>query len=98
MGLRISVFGTGYLGATHAACMAKLGHSVLGVDVDVAKLAKLSSGEAPFFEPQLDEVLQAAIKSGNLRFTASYADAAEFAEAHFIAVATPLDPKMFSPP
>ena len=89
MGCRISVFGTGYLGATHAACMAKLGHNVLGVDVDIAKLEKLSTGEAPFFEPQLDEVLGAAIKSGNLRFTASYAEAAEFAEAHFIAVATP---------
>lgn len=89
MGCRIAVFGTGYLGATHAACMASAGHTVLGVDVDKAKLEKLSAGEAPFFEPELDEILRAAVDSGNLRFTASYAEAAEFAEAHFIAVATP---------
>lgn len=89
MGCRIAVFGTGYLGATHAACMASVGHDVLGVDVDVAKLEKLSAGRAPFFEPGLDEILAAAVESGNLRFTASYAEAADFAEAHFIAVATP---------
>lgn len=89
MSCRIAVFGTGYLGATHAACMASLGHSVLGVDVDVAKLEKLTAGESPFFEPGLDEILRSAVDSGDLRFTASYSEAAEFAEAHFIAVATP---------
>lgn len=89
MARRIAVFGTGYLGATHAACMATLGHNVLGVDVDEAKLAKLAVGEAPFFEPGLDEILRVAVESGNLRFTSSYAEAADFAEAHFVAVATP---------
>jgi UDPglucose 6-dehydrogenase len=89
MGCRIAVFGTGYLGATHAACMAQLGHSVLGVDVDTAKLAKLAAGEAPFFEPGLDAVLKSAVDSGRLRFTSAYAEAAEFADAHFIAVSTP---------
>lgn len=89
MGCRIAVYGTGYLGATHAACMATLGHTVVGVDVDAAKLEKLNSGEAPFFEPGLNGILRAAVDSGNLRFTASYAEAAEFAEVHFIAVATP---------
>ena len=54
MGRRIAVFGTGYLGATHAACMAELGHDVLGVDIDAGKLAKLPAGEAPFYEPGLD--------------------------------------------
>ena len=89
MGSRIAVFGTGYLGATHAACMAELGHEVIGVDVDETKLAKLAAGEAPFFEPGLDEVLQANIDAGRLRFTSSYEEAAEFADIHFIGVATP---------
>lgn len=86
---RVAVFGTGYLGATHAACMAELGHEVLGVDVDASKLARLAAGEAPFFEPGLDELLERHVASGALRFTSSYAEAADFADVHFIAVATP---------
>ena len=89
MGRRIAVFGTGYLGATHAACMAELGHDVLGVDVDAGKLAKLGAGEAPFYEPGLDVVLKGNVDAGRLRFTSSYEEAAEFANVHFIAVATP---------
>ncbi|AQA01850.1 UDP-glucose 6-dehydrogenase [Mycobacterium sp. MS1601] len=89
MSCRIAVFGTGYLGATHAACMAQLGHEVIGVDIDEAKLAKLSAGEVPFYEPGLDEVLRASVDSGHLRFTSSYEEAAEFADVHFIGVATP---------
>ena len=89
MGRRIAVFGTGYLGATHAACMAELGHDVLGVDIDDSKLAKLGAGEAPFYEPGLDEVLKNNVDAGRLRFTSSYEEAAEFANVHFIAVATP---------
>lgn len=89
MSLRMAVFGTGYLGATHAACMAELGHEVLGVDVDASKVAKLSSGEVPFYEPGLEELLQRNIASGRLRFTSSYAEAAEFADVHFLGVGTP---------
>ncbi len=89
MGRRIAVFGTGYLGATHAACMAEMGHDVLGVDVDAGKLAKLGAGEAPFYEPGLDEVLKSNVDAGRLRFTSSYEEAAEFANVRFIAVATP---------
>lgn len=89
MGQRIAVFGTGYLGATHAACMASLGHDVLGVDVDEAKLSRLASGEAPFYEPGLDEVLKQGLEAERLRFSSSYEEAAEFADIHFIAVATP---------
>ena len=89
MGRRIAVFGTGYLGATHAACMAELGHEVLGVDVDVAKLAKLEAGETPFYEPNFAKVLKINVDAGRLRFTSSYEEAAEFASAHYIAVATP---------
>lgn len=89
MSRRIAVFGTGYLGATHAACMAELGHEVLGVDVDEGKLAKLAKGELPFYEPGLPEVLRKNIHEGRLRFSTSYEEAAEFADIHFIAVGTP---------
>lgn len=89
MGCRIAVFGTGYLGATHAACMAELGHEVVGVDVDADKLEKLASGKAPFYEPGLDEMLRTNLDSGRLRFTPSYQEAAEFADIHFVAVPTP---------
>ncbi|MGB3484620.1 MAG: UDP-glucose/GDP-mannose dehydrogenase family protein [Mycobacterium sp.] len=89
MGCRIAVFGTGYLGATHAACMAQLGHEVIGVDVDPAKLAKLAAGEVPFYEPGLEDVLKENVDNGRLRFTSSYEEAAEFADIHFIGVATP---------
>jgi len=92
MSCRIAVFGTGYLGATHAACMAELGHEVLGVDVDEGRLGKLAAGELPFFEPGLQELLRANIDTGRLRFTSSYREAAEFADVHFIAVGTPQKP------
>jgi UDPglucose 6-dehydrogenase len=83
------VLGTGYLGATHAACMAELGHEVLGVDIDPAKLAKLEAGEVPFFEPGLGEVLRRHTTSGRLRFSSSYEEAADFGDVFFVAVATP---------
>ncbi|PTR23460.1 UDPglucose 6-dehydrogenase [Rhodococcus sp. OK519] len=87
--MKMSVFGTGYLGATHAACMAELGHEVLGVDVDPAKLAKLEAGEVPFYEPGLEEVLRRNIDAGRLQFTSSYEEAAAFADVHFLGVGTP---------
>lgn len=87
--MRLSVFGVGYLGATHAACMAELGHEVLGVDVDKAKLASLEAGTVPFYEPGLEEILVRNQDAGRLRFTDSYAEAAEFGEAHFLGVGTP---------
>src|SRR5689334_20494939 len=87
--MKMVVLGTGYLGATHAACMAQLGHEVLGVDTDPAKLAKLAAGEVPFFEPGLSEVLGRATSDGRLRFSSSYQEAADFADVFFVAVATP---------
>jgi len=87
--MRISVIGTGYLGAVHAACMAELGHDVLGVDTDAGKIAALTEGRAPFYEPGLPEILVSAVASGKLRFTTSLADAAAFADVHFICVGTP---------
>ncbi|MFF2049996.1 UDP-glucose dehydrogenase family protein [Leifsonia sp. NPDC058194] len=86
--MRISVIGCGYLGAVHAASMADLGHEVVGIDVDEAKIAELSAGRAPFFEPGLPEVLTSATASGRLRFTTDFA-AAENADVHFVAVGTP---------
>ncbi len=87
--MRCSVFGTGYLGATHAAGMAEMGHHVIGVDVDPGKVAKLSAGEVPFYEPGLAEVLRENIARGRLQFTTDYAMAAEFADVHFLGVGTP---------
>jgi UDPglucose 6-dehydrogenase len=89
MAHRIAVFGTGYLGATHAACMAELGHEVIGVDVDAEKISRLASGQVPFYEPGLGDILKPHVDSGRLRFSSSYEEAAEFADVHFIAVATP---------
>ncbi|MEU7630308.1 UDP-glucose/GDP-mannose dehydrogenase family protein [Nocardia sp. NPDC049220] len=87
--MRCTVFGTGYLGATHAACMAELGHDVIGVDVDPGKVAKLSDGVAPFYEPGLESVLRRNLGAGRLRFTTSYAEAAAHADVHFLGVGTP---------
>ena len=89
MHLRMTVIGTGYLGAVHAACLADSGFEVLGLDTDASKVASLARGESPFYEPGLDEVLQRALQSGRLRFTTSFAEAAEFGDVHFLCVGTP---------
>ena len=89
MTLRLSVIGTGYLGATHAACMAELGYEVIGVDIDPAKVEILQSGRVPFYEPGLPEVLARNIAAGRLRFTTSMSEAAATADIHFICVGTP---------
>ncbi len=83
------MIGCGYLGATHAACMAELGYDVLGVEVDDAKRATLAAGQVPFFEPRLGELLAKHVASGRLRFTDSTAEAAAFADLHFLCVGTP---------
>jgi UDPglucose 6-dehydrogenase len=87
--VRLTVIGTGYLGATHAACMAELGHEVLGVDVDPDKAAALQSGRVPFHEPGLPELIARHTASGRLRFTTSYEEAGAFGEVHFVCVGTP---------
>ncbi|MFF1306436.1 UDP-glucose dehydrogenase family protein [Streptomyces sp. NPDC058307] len=87
--MRLTVIGTGYLGATHAACMAELGHEVLGVDVDPDKVAALQGGHVPFHEPGLPELIRKHTASGRLRFTTDYAEAGDFAEVHFVCVGTP---------
>ena len=87
--MRCTVFGTGYLGATHAAGMAELGHEVVGVDIDPGKIAKLSAGDIPFYEPGLAKMLQDNLSAGRLQFTTDYGLAAEFADVHFLGVGTP---------
>ena len=88
MALKLSVIGTGYLGATHAACMASLGFDVIGFDTEASKIELLSKGKVPFYEPGLEELLSEQIKSGRLTFTNNVADLAD-ADVHFICVGTP---------
>ena len=88
MALKLSVIGTGYLGATHAACMASLGFEVIGFDTEASKIDLLSKGKVPFYEPELEELLSEQIKSGRLTFTNNVADLAG-ADVHFICVGTP---------
>ena len=92
MTLRMTVLGTGYLGATHAACMAELGFDVLGIDIDAAKVETLNQGRVPFFEPGLGEILSRNIEAGRLRFTTSYDVVAAFGDVHFVCVGTPQKP------
>ncbi|MGN7190869.1 UDP-glucose dehydrogenase family protein [Curtobacterium sp. SAFR-003] len=89
--MRISVIGCGYLGAVHAASMAKLGHEVVALDVDPDKIGRLAAGDAPFFEPGLPETLAEALASGRIEFTTDPSRVAG-ARVHFLAVGTPQGP------
>ncbi len=86
--MKITVVGCGYLGAVHAASLAELGHQVVGIDVDVDKVALLAAAKPPFYEPGLSELLEKVSASGRLTFTTDISAAAGSA-AHFIAVGTP---------
>jgi len=86
--LRISVIGTGYLGTAVAVGLAELGHRVVGVDVDPDKIAALTQGRVPFYEPHLEPLLRTHVESGRLTFSSEIADAAA-ADVHFLCVGTP---------
>ena len=86
---RVTVTGTGYLGATHAICMAVMGFEVLGADVDRNKIDMLCAGRVPFFEPGLPEKLHEALASNRLRFTTDFDEVAQFGDVHFLCVGTP---------
>ncbi|WP_308301745.1 UDP-glucose dehydrogenase family protein [Frankia umida] len=88
----ISVIGTGYLGATHAVCMAELGFEVLGVDIDANRIRQLSAGDTPFYEPGLAALLRSNLEAGRLSFTCSIAAAVDHADVHFVCVGTPQRP------
>ena len=88
MVLKLSVIGTGYLGATHAACMASLGFEVIGFDTESSKVDLLSKGKVPFYEPDLEDLLAEQIRSKRLTFTSKVEDLSD-ADVHFICVGTP---------
>jgi UDPglucose 6-dehydrogenase len=89
MAVHVTVIGTGYLGATQAACLAESGCRVLGVDTDEEKVRALQAGVVPFYEPGLQELVARHVATGALRFTSSFAEAADFGEVHFLCVGTP---------
>ncbi len=94
MALKITVIGTGYLGATHAAAMAELGFEVLALDVVPEKIEMLKRGEVPMFEPGLKELLSKHVagiegSSGRLQFTMDWAEIGAFGDVHFVCVNTP---------
>ena len=88
MTLKISVIGTGYLGVTHAACVASMGFQVVGIDIDPEKIALLAQGKLPFYEPELEELLQSELASGRLTFSADISQISQ-ADVHFLCVGTP---------
>ena len=85
----IAVIGSGYVGTVMAACLADLGHDVIGVEIDSAKLASLSSGTVPFYEVGLEERLRSGLASGRLSFTNDYQIAMDGSEIVFLCVDTP---------
>lgn len=87
--MKITVIGSGHLGATHAAGMAEIGHDVIGVDIDPAKVETLNSGRGWFHEPELDELLTRNLGTGRLRFTTDFKEAAAHGQVHFLSVGTP---------
>lgn len=87
--MKLTVIGLGYLGATHAVAMAKLGHEVIGIEPDPRKLALLESGTVPFHEPGLQQALAEVLRLGNLSFQAGHDEITKQAAAHFICVGTP---------
>ncbi|MFG3499511.1 UDP-glucose dehydrogenase family protein [Streptomyces sp. NPDC047928] len=94
MALKITVIGTGYLGATHAAAMAELGFDVLGLDIVPEKIETLSAGRVPMYEPGLEELLRKHVagiegSTGRLRFTTSWEEVGDFGDVHFVCVNTP---------
>ncbi|MFF2852906.1 UDP-glucose dehydrogenase family protein [Streptomyces sp. NPDC058001] len=94
MAPKITVIGTGYLGATHAAAMAELGFEVLGLDVVPEKIELLAQGRVPMYEPGLEELLHKHVagiegSTGRLRFTMDWAEVAAFGDVHFVCVNTP---------
>ena len=85
----VAVIGTGYVGLTTAVCLADIGHQVTGVDIDEAKVARMSRGEPTIYEPGLEDLMRHTLETGRLRFTSDYAQAIPGADFVFIAVGTP---------
>ncbi len=89
--MKITIYGSGYVGLVTGACLADVGNHVLCVDIDEAKIAALKKGEVPIFEPGLKEMIHNAATDGRIDFTTDQAKAVEYAELQIIAVGTPPD-------
>ncbi|PXX97670.1 UDP-glucose dehydrogenase family protein [Halomonas sp. LBP4] len=89
--MRITIFGTGYVGLVTGTCLADVGHDVLCVDVDSDKIARLRDGEIPIYEPGLESMVRHNAEAGRLQFTTDARQAVEFGQLQFIAVGTPPD-------
>ncbi len=87
--MRISVFGLGYVGSVSAACMARNGHTVIGVDTDQKKVDLINEGASPIIEPGLREMLSGYVRAGNIRATCDVSDAVQNTEISFVSVGTP---------
>jgi UDPglucose 6-dehydrogenase len=87
--VHLSVIGTGYLGATHAVCLASWGHTVVGIDANEERVARLQAGEPPFHEPGFVELLQDGLASGRLSFSGDISTVGAIADVHFLCVGTP---------
>ncbi|MBD3897696.1 UDP-glucose/GDP-mannose dehydrogenase family protein [Halomonas sp. ML-15] len=89
--MRITIFGSGYVGLVTGACLADVGHDVICVDIDNDKIAALNDGQVPIHEPGLETIIRHNLEAGRLRFTTDAARAVEFGLLQFIAVGTPPD-------
>ena len=89
--MKISIFGTGYVGLVTGTCFAEMGNDVLCVDIDAAKVARLQAGEVPIFEPGLEAMVQSNVAQGQLAFTTDIAEGVNHGDIVFIAVGTPSD-------
>ena len=89
--MKVTVFGIGYVGLVQAAVLAEVGHDVVCVDIDAAKIEALKAGHIPIFEPDLDVLVERNVKEGRLRFTTDARTGVQFGQIQFIAVGTPPD-------
>lgn len=87
--MKVTVFGTGYVGLVTGACLAEVGHDVLCVDIDQRKVDNLKQGIIPIYEPGLDSIVRQAVQNGLLNFTTNMDEAVAHGELQFIAVGTP---------
>ena len=89
--MKITIFGTGYVGLVTGACLADVGHHVLCMDVDQGKIEKLKNGQIPIYEPGLDNIVKHTVEAGRLSFTTDTEEAVKHGTLQFIAVGTPPD-------
>ena len=87
--MRVSIFGTGYVGLVTGSCLAYSGHQVTCVDIDEEKVKRLTAGEIPIYEPGLTELVERNAKSGRLTFTSDISQAVANAKIVYLAVGTP---------